>query len=183
MHYCVYVFIPQEGDVECLLAQALDPYSDSLEVAPYKVHLDEGELAAMATHFGIRRDDMKALAGKIEDWSGVPGGIDSDGLFKIVTWNPNGKFDGYEMGGRWDGFIPGNMEISRALLTKPNLKEILPDRMVTPDGYWHERETFISEGWSKWRVEKNQDNEWLGQVKKALVSHSHHRIVCVDMHS
>jgi hypothetical protein len=183
MHSCVYVFIPKEGDEGTLVAKALRPFNEELEVPPYKVYLNDGEIAAMAKHYDIRADDVTTLATNMEDWSGGPGGIDSEGLFVIKTWNPNGKWDWYEIGGRWDGRISGNVTTAKALLKKRNLADVLPHCMVTPDRKWHEEETFISECWTKWRVERKPDNVWLDEVKQALHTHSDYRVVCVDIHS
>jgi hypothetical protein len=54
--------------------------------------------------------------------------------------------------------------------------------MVTPDGWWHEWETFIVEGWMKWRTERKKDGTWLRELKSALLAHSDLRVVCVDIH-
>lgn len=91
MHFCVYILIPSEGDIEELVASALHPYDEDLEVAPYKVYLDAGEIEAMRKHYGVRRSDWQALVSHMEEWSGSPGGIDSQGLFSIKTYNPQGK--------------------------------------------------------------------------------------------
>ncbi len=181
MHYSVYVLIPQEGDIEEDVAKALRLYSDEHEVAPYKEYLDAGEIAAMAKHYGVRRSDRKALVSHMQDWKGSPGGIDKEGIFSIKTFNPKAKWDWYEIGGRWKHF-PNNVIAAATLLEKKNLKEILPSAMITPDGWWHEWETFVVEGWMKWRTERRKSSEWLQEVKAALRAHSESRVVCVDIH-
>lgn len=181
MHYSVYVFIPPEGDVEEHVAEALRLYSDEHEVAPYKEYLDAGEIAAMAKHYRVRRNDRKALASHMKDWKGSLGGIDRQGLFSIKTFNPKAKWDWYEIGGRWRHF-PNNVIAASALLERKNLKEILPAAMVTPDGWWHEWEAFIVEGWMKWRTERKKDGEWLKELQNALRAYPEHRVICVDIH-
>lgn len=183
MHYCVYVFIPKEGDVEELVAIAMQPYSEDAEVAPYKIYPDADEIAAMGKHYRLAPANLTALAAKMEDWKGGPGGVDARGLFVIQRWNPSGKWDWYEIGGRWPGWIRGNVTSTATLLRKRNLKRILPACMVTPDGWWHERETFVSQGWMKWRIERKKDGAWLRQVIEALAKYPDHRVVCVDKHS
>jgi hypothetical protein len=182
MHYSVYVFIPPEGDIEEQVAEALRLYSDEHEVPPYKEYLDSGEIAAMARHYCLKQGDRKALAMRMDDWRGCPGGVDAEGLFSVKTWNPKAKWDWYEIGGRWSRQLPGNVISAKALLEKPNLKELLPAAMVTPDGWWHEWETFIVEGWMKWRTERKKDGTWLRELKSALLAHSDLRVVCVDIH-
>jgi len=181
MHYSVYVFIPQEGDIEEDIAKALRLYSDEHEVPPYKEYLDAGEIAAMAKHYRIRRNDRKTLVSHMEDWKGSLGGIDKEGIFSIKTFNPKAKWDWYEIGGRWRHF-PNNVIAASALLEKKNLKEILPAAMITPDGWWHEWETFVVEGWMRWRTERKKSIAWLQEVKAALKAHPESRVVCVDIH-
>ncbi len=182
MHYSVYVFIPSDGDIEEHVARALRLYSDEHEVPPYKEYLDVGEIAAMAKHYGVRRTDRKVLVSHMENWKGNPGGVDQKGIFSIKTFNPKAKWDWYEIGGRWCQRFPGHVIATAALLEKKNLKEILPAAMVTPNGWWHEWETFIVEGWMKWRTERKKANSWLREVKAALKAHPDMRVVCVDIH-
>lgn len=182
MHFSVYVFIPQEGDIEECVAKALRLYSDEHEVPPYKDYLDAAEISAMAKHYNVRRSDKKALAAHMKEWRGDLGGVDAKGLFTIKTMNPKVKWDWYEIGGRWSRTFPGNVMSAAVLLEKENLKEILPAAMITPDGWWHEWETFIVEGWMKWRAERKKEGVWLREVKKALHSYPTMRVVCVDIH-
>ncbi len=181
MHFCVYIFIPKEGDIEEAVAKALRLYSDEHEVPPYKEYLDAGEIAAMAKHYGVKRGNRKELTSCMEDLKGSLGGIDKKGLFSIKTFNPKAKWDWYEIGGRW-GHFPNDVIAAATLLEKKNLKEILPAAMMTPDGWWHEWETFIVEGWMKWRTERKKDGQWLREVKAALKIHPETRVVCVDIH-
>lgn len=182
MHYSVYIFIPKEGDIEEGVAEKLQLYSDEHEVPPYKDYLDAGEIAAMAKHYRVRRCDRKALAMHMEDWRGCLGGIDATGLFSVKTLNPQAKWDWYEVGGRWCERFPGSVIETRALLEKKNLKDLLPFAMITPDGLWHEWETFIVEGWMQWRTERKTDKNWLAEVRAALTAYPDHRVVCVDLH-
>lgn len=182
MHYCAYVFIPNNGDIEELVAQALEPFSEDLIVPPYKVYLDATEIQAMAKHFNVNETDLGTLALRMDEWQRSAGGVDEKGLFVIKTWNPNGKWDWYEIGGRWPSVLRGNTIRANTLLTKPNLRELLPACMLTPDGSWHERETFIAEGWMQWRVERRKTGAWLREVRTTLQRHHNCRVVCVDIH-
>lgn len=183
MHYCVYVFIPKEGDIEELVAQTLAPFDEDRQVPPYKSYLSGGEIKAMAKHYRVKPSDLGALARHMEDWKGCIGGVEGKRLFAVTTWNPDGRFDWYEVGGRWNGRIRGNVTRARNLLARPNLRELLPFAIVTPDGLWQERETLIVEDWMKFRVERKTDAVWLKQVRAALRRFPDHRVVCVDMHS
>jgi hypothetical protein len=183
MHYCVYVFIPNEGDLEELVASALRPYDEDLQVPPYKSYLDAGEIKAMAKHYGMKATNLGALALRMDDWKRCPGGVEGNRLFAVKTWNPDGKWDWYEIGGRWRSRLRGNVAGTQSLLGKANLQELLPFGLVTPDGRWHERETFITKGWMKYHVERKTDSAWLKEVRRSLRRYPTHRVVCVDAHS
>ena len=182
MHYCVYVFIPKEGAIDEQVAWALQPYDEDLDVPPYKVYLDAGEIAAMAKHYRVEKTDLTALAAHMQDWQRGPGDIDENGLFAIKSYNPSGKWDWYEIGGRWAGRPHGDLTTANALHGRPKQKSLLPAAMLTPDCAWHECETFITEGWMRWRVDRKTDADWLREVRDALRRYPDHRVVCVDIH-
>lgn len=182
MHYSVYVFIPPDGDLEEEVAKRLRLYDEDHEVPPYKEYLDTGEIAAMALHYGCRRSERQALAKHMESWRGCPGGTDAEGLFAVKTVNPHGKWDWYEVGGRWGHRFPGHVIGAKALLQKAHLTELLPYAFVTPNGLWYERETFIVEGWMRWKTVRKRDGAWLREMTSALKAHPESRIVCVDCH-
>ncbi len=183
MHYCVYVFIPKKGDIENLVARALEPYSEDLCVPAFKSYLDAGETKAMAKRYGVKPADLDVVALHMKDWKGCAGGVEGKRLFAMTTWNPDGKWDWYEIGGRWRGRLRGNVAGAKTLLNNPRLRELLPFSLLTPDGCWHERETFTAKGWMKWHVERKADGTWLKEVRTALERYPNHRVVCVDIHS
>jgi hypothetical protein len=183
MHYCVYVFIPKEGDIEVLVAQALAPFDEDRQVPPYKSYLDAGEVKAMAKHYRVKPGDLGALTRHMEDWKGCPGGMEGKRLFAVKTWNPAGKWDWYEIGGRWDARLRNNAVMAKTLLERPDLRDLLPFALVTPDGLWQEREALITQGWMKWRVERKTGGAWRRQVRAALRRFPDRRVVCVDVHS
>jgi hypothetical protein len=181
MHFCVYVFVAEDGSLEELVARALAPYSEDLEIAPYKVYPDRGEIAAMAKHYGLKPTDRRQLAKHMHDWNGGHGGVDKKGLYAVKNSNRSGKWDWYEIGGRFSGRFPGNV-ISASALAAGFTAELLPFAVLTPDGLWDERETVISKGWMKWRIRRKTTRQWLGLVRAALAEHPDHRVVCVDIH-
>jgi hypothetical protein len=182
MHYCVYVFVPNDGDIEQLVDRALAPYSEDLQVPVYKIRLDPGEIKAMATHYGLKPNQLNALAEHMKAWRSCDGGVDEKGLFALARWNPEGKWDWYKIGGRWRGRLRGNAVLASTLLASTKLKVLLPFAMLTPDGCWHDRETVITEGWMKWHVRSIKPSQWLRIVRIALQMNPDCRVVCVDIH-
>ena len=93
----------------------------------------------MAKFYRLKGDDIPALIEKMPDWRGSEAGVDEVGLFSWTTANPEGKFDWYEIGGRWSGKFHGwNVIETDALLKAGNLETLLPFNIVTPEGAWYE---------------------------------------------
>ena len=117
------------------------------------------------------------------DWRGSEAGVDEVGLFSWTTANPEGKFDWYEIGGRWSGKFHGwNVIETDALLKAGNLETLLPFNIVTPEGAWYKREALVHCGDLKYDPVRKSENRWLLDLKQALLRYPKHRVVCVDIH-
>lgn len=197
MHSCVYVLIGPDTDIEMLVAQAIGPFSEQRTVPPYKLHLPSSGARAIAQHYGLPETDLQAVAAQLPDWMGYAGGVDELGVFALVDRNPDAKWDWYEIGGRWNGYITGhrrrrersatglarhNCIAAAELLAAPDFADRLPHALVTPTGDWVERSTFVatSSGWY-WREES--DEAWRQRVRRILAAFPDHRVVAVDAHS
>ncbi len=183
MHYLTYVFIPKDTDIEEGVAEALRPFGEEFEVRPWKRYLVEGEMAAMAKHYKLRRTALHKLAERMEDWTGGTGGVDRGGLYTLLTSNPDAKWDWYEVGGRWSPGWSRNVIFARSLLHSPKLKKLLPHDFLTPDGAWHARARYVSTGWLEGHMVHTSERKWLDEFKLALATYPHHRVVSVDRHS
>jgi hypothetical protein len=183
MHFCTYVIIGAKGNIETQVATALAPFDESLEVARYKVYLEEAEIKRMAGHYGLEMSDSPALIEKMPDWRGTQGGLDEIGLFSWATANPEGRWDWYEIGGRWSGPFGGrNVVKVKTLFDIPNLKNHLPHCIVAPAGQWHEVETLIHGGCCTFGSVRKSDGQWLIELKQVLARYPDDRVVCVDIH-
>lgn len=182
MHYLTYVFIPCDRPVEAAVCEAMTPFADGLEVKPWKRPLATAEVAVMARRYGLPARDLAALSARMREWTGRPGGVDEQGLFEEVTYNPDGKWDWYEVGGRWDGLLPGNSMPAGSLRRSQLLKKLAPYDFITPDGVWHSKALRVTRGWPPLVIEKS-DRRWLAELKAALEAHPAHRVVGVDRHS
>jgi len=186
MHYWTFVIIGPKGDPEQLVADRLEPFNEQRKVAPYREYLAKFEIARMAEHYKLKRNDLRALAERMEDWRGWPGGVDGKRLFYTTTLNPDGRWDWYEIGGRWNGRIKEakrNVISTRALRKSPHLKDSLPYYVVTPDGTWLEHQSFFGDGRWSGRLERKPDDLWFREVTEALEDYPAHRVVCVDIHN
>lgn len=182
MHYLTYVFIPRGADIEDAVADAMRPFGAELEVKPWKRYLDEGEIAAMAKCYRVRKNDLNRLAQMIEDWNGGKGGVDRKGLYAMLSYNRSAKWDWYEVGGRWNGKIPSNVTTARSLSPSLGLKRLLPHDFLTPDGNWHEKSRLVCHGWLDWHFVNKSESRWVREFKRALAEYPAHKVVCVDRH-
>ena len=182
MHFLTYVLIPEKTDINRAGAERLAPFAADRVVEPWKRYLPPGEVAAMARHFCVRRTALRALAAPMDRWCGSPGDVDDRGLFALTTRNPDATWDWYEIGGRWDGFLPGNAATCRSLLHSPDLQKLLPHDFVTPDGVWHARQRFVSTDWCEGHWLRTSTPEWLAEFRLALSVPEGGLVVCVDRH-
>jgi hypothetical protein len=185
MHFCTFVIIPPDGDVESLVARALAPFDESLEVEPYQHYLKPYEIERMAQHYGLELTDLASLAAKMMDWTNHPGGVDEKGLYWVTSINPDGQWDWYEIGGRWHGHIPGsqrNVIHVETLLKSPHLKDRLPACLVSAAGTWSAKERYVEDETGHGHIEAKSDEHWLEEVETLLRESRKFRVVCVDMH-
>lgn len=183
MHYLTYVFIPDETDIDIAVAKALRPFSDEFHVKPWKHYLDPGEIVAMARCYKLPTRALKKLVSHMEDWNGGSGGVDEKGLHAVLTYNPAARWDWYEIGGRWNNRLLGNVIMARSLHGFPKLKGLLPHDFLTPDGVWHAKSRFVSTGWPHGHIVEKSERRWLREFTLALTSYPRHRVVAVDRHS
>jgi len=65
----------------------LAAYDGNLETLPRREYLDAKDVAEMADHYEIDPANLAALAAKMDDWEGWPGGVDAEGLYRVCTYN------------------------------------------------------------------------------------------------
>lgn len=184
MHYCLFVIIGPHTDIERAVARALAPFDENLTVDDYRIHLDIDEVQRMAAYFQIRPSHLHELARKMPDWTGNPGGVDCRGLYRLSSYNPDGYWDWYEIGGRWDRSIPHsckNVIRAQSLADGDHLKDCLPYAILSPDGEWIEREHVYFSG-TRFVVHTIKPTQWLKIIREILTRWSDHQVVCVDIH-
>lgn len=87
--------------------------------------------------------------------------------------NPNAKWDYYEVGGRWSGFIPNNFTLVEKIL-----EDDVPFAVVDGNG-WHEQG---KAGWWGMVSNKKKQPVWDKEVKKILAEHIKDYVVLIDCH-
>jgi len=97
-HYAVLVIHKEDQDIEELLA----PYSEHLEVEPYLKYTVDEAIAYIKEHYVTYNDYLKEYTDRqLIDWFAENKGllIKQGGLYS--TYNPNSKWDWYQIGGRF----------------------------------------------------------------------------------
>ncbi len=185
MHYCTFVIIGAKGDPDALVAGALAPFDEALAVTPYREYLQPFDIELMASHYSLDRNDLNALVERMKDWIDRPGCVDERALYFTTTSNPEGRWDRFEIGGRWSVMLKGarrNVISTRALRKSPKLKDVLPCYVLTPGGTRLEHERYIPDPHSVGHFETKSDEQWLAEVSGALEQYPNHRVVWVDIH-
>ena len=124
-HYTVLVI---GSDPEGLL----EPYSEHLEMEPYKERMSDEDVARMR-EFYEKKDERKLsdeeLLDHMHDWNGTEGGIDDEGMYYLSTYNPDSKWDWYSLGGRWIGSFKLKVN-AEGILGSPGLMTKVPSSGV-----------------------------------------------------
>ena len=94
-HYAVLVLHKEDQNIDTLLA----PYDENLEVEPYlKLTNDEAIIKAKEEYDNCTEQEL--IKNYAEDFGYI---LLSDGLYS--TYNPNSKWDWYQIGGRFNGIF------------------------------------------------------------------------------
>lgn len=103
-HYTVAVFTKENQSIE----ELLEPFYEGMEVEPYIYKTKEEVLNEIEKHC-IKNEELKEKYSKlsdrekIADWNGWENLDGEDNL--LSTYNPNSKWDWYEVGGRWSRLL------------------------------------------------------------------------------
>jgi hypothetical protein len=182
-HQLVLVLIPELNDaaryrVDELLAE----HSGHAQVRPYKVYFSP-------CHTGDRlwqQEDADAFVRDRHEKFGELWHRDENGWFQWRTDKPDGRFDFYNIGGRWNGLF--KHYVPRLALSDPLPGNVCPvaelppqldvASIVTPDGTWH----FF--GW-RWKAPGESDpidEAGLDLIRRIRRDFSNCFAVVVDAH-
>ena len=189
MHVFTMVLVPADTqDIKAAVDALLERFNYERRVEPYKVRVEGQKLQAMAEFYGLPETDLPAFISRLKGYYGgvEEGGLDEGGLFYISTGNPQGRWDYWVIGGRWDGVIQGK---SCTVSVGPGEDELqynicpvneLPDDLgaacvITPDGQLYEEE-----GWGNPTDESI--GHWRKTLREVLDQYSDCLVVGVDCH-
>lgn len=98
-----------------------------------------------------------------------------------TTYNPESKWDWWELGGRWSESIPNDKKPVKEILELDDeqFKDCVPYALVTPDGTWHERGQM---GWWGISIHDKDKDVWHKEVRGLLEENRDCLAVVVDCH-
>lgn len=164
MHYSLHVIHPAGVDVEEYVTEKMAPFYEELEVPEYKIYYSDKELEKIKTWYdkkGLEDGDDPNDAVPYS-WNGSHTYTDDKGYYRLSTWNPQGHWDWYVIGGRWDNYwemgtdtalafgkvntVSVAYAISRKLSGKYDWMESGPYAYMTLDGKFIKRQNYNPDG-------------------------------------
>lgn len=141
-HYAVLVLHKEDQNIDTLLA----PYDENLEVEPYlKLTFDEAIIKAKEI-YDDDYSEKELIKNYAEDYGYI---LLDDGLYS--TYNPNSKWDWYEIGGRFSNSLPLTNE---ALKKEYSEHANYPFTNIAPINYVNWKYKHLTE------EEKNKIRRW-----------------------
>lgn len=97
-----------------------------------------------------------------------PHELDSEGN-QLSTNNPNSKWDWYQVGGRWDGFLPtkDGRWVNETTVGELDLKSFQCTFALVKEGQWHEKGEM---GWFSMVSQEKETDEWSTQLHQLLTN-------------
>jgi hypothetical protein len=188
MHFFTLVLIPADTqDIKTKVDTLLEAFHYEREVKPYKAYVTSERLQDMAEVYKLPETDLPGLAAHVKGWFGAEEvGIDEGGLFYISIRNPQGTWDWWGIGGRWNGVIQGATCPINSGSEDDTLRhniclvgELPPHihaaHIVTPDGRLYKE---------KWWPENDENHQqWQETFRELLDQYNDCLAVGVDCHS
>jgi hypothetical protein len=152
----------------------------------------------MAQHYSCDPIDLSSYVPHLQDWTGLAGGFDAEGLFVWSRYNPRARWDWWEIGGRWHGVVQGhevieqqaNLDAGGPLDRTGHLAHNMVQVMdldpgtdffaiLTPDGEWYERGRM---GWFGFVQDEKPQRDWEAIRSEILSAYPRCYIVGIDCH-
>jgi len=162
----------------------LEPYNENRDVEEYEVgEVSEDQMKRFESFYKEKYDDATNLSFDElyekygEDWNGGIWRKEDDVWFEYSTYNPNSKWDWYQLGGRWSGYFKlkkGADGEAGSHYAKPPVEEGYADSVKKGDidieGMRKEREDQAAKVydfvWSHFDGNEKNHNAWEHYVKQ-----------------
>ena len=206
-HYTVGIIIPPDelDDFGSFVEQQLAPFDEDIKVAPYVCYSLERakhDLEREVRHFtriiadrnetfDLERcqqalDELQLMTPEERYTEYLRGHTHFNTKGEPLSrYNPAGKWDWHQIGGRWNGWLHDRDCKQSKLADNIASVEQVIDRqkftfaLVTPEGEWFERGTM---GWFGAVIDGKTDDQWHTEAEAILRRYMDHSIVLVDAH-
>ncbi len=140
MHYLTFVLLNSNvngSELPKAAASAMAPFDENLDVlhvvaTAAEVVADRDQVVAQHPEYAEKYADLNVF---VRDWHGHMR-LDEHGN-ALSTRNPNGKWDYYEIGGRWVGLLAVNGQGPNvARLQDIDIARLYADSLLLADGAW-----------------------------------------------
>lgn len=156
-HFLTYVLVPKGvEDVEAAAQNLLAPFDEN-----FPCSYDTTECGCCGTK---DRKTCKECKGT---------------NVRVYSYNPDAKWDWWEIGGRWDGLLRHNAMNAAKLVASKKFDELVPFAVLTPDGEWHEQGRM---GWFGHAQNEKESAAWKKEVTEVLKHHADSVAVACDLH-
>jgi hypothetical protein len=206
-HILVFVLVPPSEPIDGLLQKLMEPYNEYKTVQPYKIYITDDGVAHEANIsapilYSNRQETEQMLE---RDLGKGEFSEDEYGFYYETDENPEGQWDYWLIGGRWDGIfaphhfpaetldVPRMPEQSSPIyhvtsvyreLLEGNICRVsdiigdtdrLPFALVTPEGQWEDK------GWTDIFSEQNS-RSWFDYTQERLRQYNDHFVIALDAH-
>jgi hypothetical protein len=138
------------------ISDVLGQFREDLQVTPFRSYLHLEEIAALARTADLNPLNLEALAGYMPGWCGEQGGVDENGLYAIVTRNPNGRLHSWQ-------YLLENASVPHRLSRMPAIVSdgadsnfLIAVAALVPTPTWLQS-TYLDQQRFPWRHRKNPD--------------------------
>jgi len=187
-HFIVIVALPtSDASLEDILA----PFDENLEVAPYGTQtIEEITADKLYQSWILKVNAQRAQEGReaitqeeaLKKWLG--GDPEFDALGRLLsTYNPKSKWDWYEIGGRWDGYLTLK---DGSTVNLAEVADLVPEAIKSPfaytdlDGSWHEKGRM---GWFGMAQDEAEQEVWDSEYLKWIQNLPEDTVlIAVDCH-
>lgn len=194
-HFVALAIVDLNGDLDSQLSPLMAPYDENLEVDPYIekngcscIGFDQHEqaVAEYAEKYPNMEDNdhrRKFIGKRLGELEHKPSPncerCGGSGDYE-TTYNPNSKWDWYQVGGRWQGYLGGSdiLPVSTVIRKLEADENLTPYAVVTSEG-WFERGQM---GWFGYSSGDKPHEEWSQEVLDLLKGKERLLAVVVDCH-
>jgi hypothetical protein len=181
-HFVTFVLVPKiDGgciqDYREAADQMLAPYDEELEVERYAVAFSDNDVERMRKYYQLPDASLEKLALKMMDWCGDEGFVENGTLYHWSTYNPESRWDWWEIGGRYSGRL--NDEDNIVPVSELGQHWKAPFAVVSKNGEWHQRADMH---WFGITTNEQSDERWKAECSEIFSGHQDCMIVVCDLH-